>query len=142
MIQAAQPAQPDDDAAPFLPTPANIPNNGNRLPTDQEIGIQPGSTLVSDPNFNVGSHPGEVYVDNDKKSEKNPPRRYFNDYSKQTSYHPYYKPQQQYPYYSVSKTMNLGVFSVHVVFRCVIFNGRYLFFISVAKFNWKLQNIQ
>lgn len=107
-FQAIPAAQSDATAAPFLPTPANVPNDGNRLPTDQEIGIQPGSTLVSDPNFNTGSHPGEVYVDNKEKSGKNPPRRYFNEYSKyQSSYHPYYNPHQQYPYFSVREVVDL-----------------------------------
>lgn len=92
--------------APFIPT---------RLPTDQEIGITP-ATIVSDPNFNTGSHPGEIYVqDNGKRSQKIPPRRFFKDYSKYySSSRPY---QQYYPHDSVrgilliffdcDKTLNL-----------------------------------
>lgn len=57
----------------FLPTPVNQLDDVSHLPSDQELGITPG-TLTSDPNFNVGSHPGEIYVDN-KSSPKNPPRR-------------------------------------------------------------------
>lgn len=63
---------------PILPTP---------LPTDQEIGITPG-TIISDPNFNIGAHPGEIYV------RKTPPRRYDTQYSK------YYTSSQAYqPFY-------------------------------------------
>lgn len=81
---------PPPQHAQFLPT---------RLPSDQEIGITPG-TIVFDPNFNVGSHPGEVYVDgNEKKSQKIPPRRYFNEYYK---YYTTSRPYQQYnPYQTV-----------------------------------------
>lgn len=57
----------------FLPTPVNQLDDADRLPSDQELGITP-ATLTSDPNFNVGSHPGEIYVDN-KSSPKDPPRR-------------------------------------------------------------------
>lgn len=78
--------------APFLPT---------RLPSDQEIGITPG-TIISDPNFNVGLHPGEIYVDNNgKRSQKTPPRRYYNkEYSEyySSSTRPY---QTYYPNYLV-----------------------------------------
>lgn len=73
----------------------NLPAGPTRLPTDQEIGITPG-TIVSDPNFNVGSHPGEIYVDDTKKkSQTSPPRRFYNEYSKAWPYNQYY------PYKSV-----------------------------------------
>lgn len=71
-----------------------------RLPTDQEIGITP-ATIVSDPNFNVGSHPGEIYVDDTKKkAQSSPPRRYYNEYAKiyPSSSWPYHN---YYPYKSV-----------------------------------------
>lgn len=65
----------------FLPTPVNQLDDTSRLPSDQELGIKP-ATLTSDPNFNVGSHPGEIYVDN-KSSPKDPPRRSDTAYNKQ-----------------------------------------------------------
>lgn len=80
----------------FLPTPVNQLDDASRLPSDQELGITPG-TIISDPNYNSGSHPGEIYVDNDGKKRKTPPRRYDDAYYKLTS-QPYYK---RYPYYSV-----------------------------------------
>lgn len=85
-LPVAAPVPQPAAAVPDQPIPNAIapvaidPNAGNRLPTDQEIGIMP-SVITSDPNYNVGSHPGEVYVDpsNPKKSSKigkNPPRRF------------------------------------------------------------------
>lgn len=66
--------------------------------------------LVSDPNFNVGKHPGEIYIDNnDKKSSKIPPRRYFSEYYKSPA-RPHNKEYQQYPYYSVRKIQNFAVY--------------------------------
>lgn len=80
----------------FLPTPVNQLDDASRLPSDQELGITPG-TLTSDPNFNAGSHPGEIYVDN-KSSPKDPPRRSDIAYYKQLlQAQPYYKRYTHYP---------------------------------------------
>lgn len=62
---------------PSAPPPTSI-NGPTRLPTDAEIGIPKGpQPLLSDPNFNVGKHPGEIYVDDKKQA---PPRRYDENY--------------------------------------------------------------
>ncbi|XP_031636405.1 formin-like protein 7 [Contarinia nasturtii] len=91
------PPGPINVGTPFLPTPANLPDG--RLPTDQEIGITPG-TIISDPNFDVGTHPGEIYVDkNGNQSQKIPPRRFFSEYSK---YSTSSWPHQQYNQYESS----------------------------------------
>lgn len=92
------------DNQQFLPT---------RLPSDQEIGITP-ATLISDPNFNVGAHPGEIYIDkNGKRSQKIPPRRYFNQYYSSS------KPSQQYyPHYSVDYSI---YFKTSLYFEMKIF---------------------
>lgn len=99
-----QPPPPEEFQSPIEPQPITIPNqnfnsrppppppspfnsNGDRpfLPTDQEIGIKP-ETVISDPNFNTGSHPGEIYVNEKEKSgnknRKLPARRYYTQHSK------------------------------------------------------------
>lgn len=48
-------------------------DDGNNALTGEQLGI-PMDQLISDPNYNVGKHPGEVYVNNAKS--KTPPRRY------------------------------------------------------------------
>lgn len=69
------------------------------MPSDQEIGITPG-TIISDPNFNIGSHPGEIYVDDKKGTRKIPPRRQYSEYySSSGPYQPFR------PYLSVSNNM-------------------------------------
>lgn len=79
---------------PRPPPPFNL--NGPRpfLPTDQEIGIKP-ENVISDPNFNTGSHPGEIYVnDKEKSSSKNrkiPARRYYTQHSKNYGFSDYYQ---------------------------------------------------
>lgn len=104
MIRLADIPQSNGNGA-FLPT---------RLPTDQEIGITPG-TIISDPNFNVGSHPGEIYVDdNGKSSRKIPPRRYFSQYSQNypssSSFSSSLSQRYQsfYPYQSVRKCNSIN----------------------------------
>lgn len=73
---------------PQLPpsSPFNLNVQRPFLPTDQEIGIKP-ETVISDPNFNIGSHPGEIYVNGNEKNSKNrkiPARRY---QTQQTKYY-------------------------------------------------------
>lgn len=101
----------------FLPT---------RLPSDQEIGITP-ATLISDPNYNVGSHPGEIYLvdSNGKRSQKIPPRRYFNQYY--TSSRP---SQQYYPYYSVNYSI---CFETLLYFDTKIFKKKIHFRIGIQQ---------
>lgn len=70
------------------PTPISAPDSGQRppdgpfkFPTDQQLGISAG-TLTNDPNFNVGKHPGEIYVDGGMPSRKrnpNNPNRIWSD---------------------------------------------------------------
>lgn len=78
-----QPPPPpmNDIPAPPPPTPTQvgngqqIPDNVNgqfRFPTDQELGINAG-TLINDPNFNVGKHPGEIYVENGMSTRRRDP---------------------------------------------------------------------
>lgn len=47
------------------------------LPSDQEIGVKPES-IISDPNFNTGSHPGEIYVNG--KMRKVSAQRYYSQH--------------------------------------------------------------
>lgn len=66
-----------DTPPPSAPIPngPNLNNNANgqfKFPTDQQLGITPG-TIVSDPNFNVGKHPGEIYVDNGRSTRRRDP---------------------------------------------------------------------
>lgn len=71
-----RPPPPPPPPAPLprpVAIPINLPANGPyRFPTDQQLGITAG-TLVSDPNFNVGTHPGEIYVDDRKASKQRAP---------------------------------------------------------------------
>lgn len=67
-----------------LPPAFNSNKQRPFLPTDQEIGIKP-ETVISDPNFNTGSHPGEIYVDGKEKASTNGKtsgNRYYNQQSK------------------------------------------------------------
>lgn len=87
----------DLNANPRPPLPPSQPFNFNVqrpfLPTDQEIGIKPES-VISDPNFNTGSHPGEIYVNGNEKSSKNrktPARRYQTQHSKYYGLPKYYQ---------------------------------------------------
>lgn len=75
------PPMNDIPAPPPPPTPTlvgngqQIPDNVNgqfRFPTDQELGINAG-TLINDPNFNVGKHPGEIYVENGMPTRRRDP---------------------------------------------------------------------
>lgn len=84
----------NNNPRPPLPPPPPFNINVQRpfLPTDQEIGIKP-ETVISDPNYNAGSHPGEIYVTGNEKMTKNrqePKRRYQNQYSKYNGLANYY----------------------------------------------------
>lgn len=102
---------PDAPNSQFLPTPSNQMNfQMNRLPSDQELGITPG-TIISDPNFNVGSHPGEIYIkDKNRVVGKNPPRRYDSYYSSKVNYYKDLLSQQNNNnrYYTVSLSFKVN----------------------------------
>lgn len=103
-------AQPGAPNPQFLPTPSNQMNfQMNRLPSDQELGITPG-TIISDPNFNVGSHPGEIYIKDKDKVGKNPPRRYDSYYNSKVNYYQDLLSQQNNnnQYYTVSLNFKLN----------------------------------
>lgn len=73
--------------------PSNLNGNAPFLPTDQEIGIKP-ETIISDPNFNIGSHPGEIYINNSgTNARKTPPRRYDSQFTK---YGTFIRPNQSF----------------------------------------------
>lgn len=81
----AEPPAPNPQPPPPVPItndspiPVSAPDSGQRppdgqfkFPTDQELGISAG-TLTNDPNFNVGKHPGEIYVNGRMPSRKRIP---------------------------------------------------------------------
>lgn len=85
---------PAPPTLPSSPESTNNPQNldtidGNfKFPTDQELGISANDPLTNDPNFNVGKHPGEIYVNNRRHGPNTSnysyrPNSYYKDIRKQ-----------------------------------------------------------
>lgn len=74
---------PPDPSAPTTTNGQQDANDANgqfKFPTDQELGISAG-TLINDPNFNVGKHPGEIYVDNGMSMRRRDPTVFVGNYA-------------------------------------------------------------
>lgn len=72
MNDFSAPADPSGPRPTSGQLDANGVNGQFKFPTDQELGISAG-TLINDPNFNVGKHPGEIYVDNGMSMRRRDP---------------------------------------------------------------------
>lgn len=88
------------------PPPFNLNVQRPFLPTDQEIGVKP-EVVVSDPNFNTGSHPGEIYVNGNEKSSKNR-KTPAPAHSQQTQHSKYYAFPNYYQHYPLHGRVRLA----------------------------------